>query len=113
MTGVVSAAACCVPLDSEALSVDEAAATADVFKALGDVHRVRIVNLLLAADEPVCVCDLTPHLGIGQPTVSHHLKRLVDVGLLRRDRRGTWSYYSLDPDARDRVAALLELKGRR
>jgi ArsR family transcriptional regulator, arsenate/arsenite/antimonite-responsive transcriptional repressor len=104
-------ARCCVPLGSATLSPEEAATTAAVFKALADPHRVRIVNLLLGAEGPVCVCDLTPHLGIAQPTVSHHLKRLVDAGLLDREQRGTWAYYSLNPAALDRAAALLQLQG--
>jgi ArsR family transcriptional regulator, arsenate/arsenite/antimonite-responsive transcriptional repressor len=104
-------AACCVPLDAPGLSAEQAETTAAVFKALADPHRVRIVNVLMGADEPVCVCDLTPHLGIAQPTVSHHLKRLVAAGLLDRERRGTWAYYSLNPEALDRVAALLQLNG--
>jgi ArsR family transcriptional regulator, arsenate/arsenite/antimonite-responsive transcriptional repressor len=113
MTAPVEATpvACCVPLDGGGLSAAQAVATAEVFKALADPHRVRIVDLLMGADEPTCVCDLTPHLGIAQPTVSHHLKRLVDAGLLDRERRGTWAYYSLNPAALDRVAALLDLTG--
>jgi ArsR family transcriptional regulator, arsenate/arsenite/antimonite-responsive transcriptional repressor len=108
-----SPAACCVPLDGGGLSDEQAVATAEVFKALADPQRVRIVDLLMGAEGPTCVCDLTPHLGIAQPTVSHHLKRLVDAGLLDRERRGTWAYYSLNPAALDRVAALLDLTGAR
>jgi ArsR family transcriptional regulator, arsenate/arsenite/antimonite-responsive transcriptional repressor len=103
--------ACCAPLGAAVISQEQANATAAVFKALADPHRVRIVHLLMHADEAVCVCDLTPRLGIAQPTVSHHLKRLVDAGLLQRERRGTWAYYSLDPAALDRVAALLDRNG--
>lgn len=105
------AAQCCAPLAGSRLSVEEAAATAAVFKALADPHRVRIVNLLAAAGEPVCVCDLTEPLGIAQPTVSHHLKKLVAAGLLRREQRGTWAYYSLDPHAIGRLAAIVDLEG--
>lgn len=104
------AAACCVPLTAVQLSDEEAAATAAVFKALGDPHRVRIVNLLAAAPGPVCVCDLTPALGISQPTVSHHLKRLLQAGLVDRERRGTWSYYSLNPTAIARLAAVVDFQ---
>ena len=68
--------ACCTPLAAPAMSDDEAAATASLFKALADPTRVRIVNMLAAADDGVCVCDLTPHLGLSQPTVSHHLRKL-------------------------------------
>jgi ArsR family transcriptional regulator len=102
-------AACCAPLTAPALSADEAAATASLFRALADPHRVRIVNLLANSPQAVCVCDLTPTLGLSQPTVSHHLKKLTDAGLLRREQRGTWAYYSLDPEAMRRLAAIVTL----
>ena len=99
---------CCRPLAATELSSGEAANAAAVFKALADPTRVRIVNLLATSDDPVCVCDLTPSLGLGQPTVSHHLKKLVDAGLLRREARGTWAYYTLDREALGRAATLLQ-----
>jgi ArsR family transcriptional regulator len=102
-------AACCAPLTAPALSADAAAATASLFRALADPHRVRIVNLLANSSQAVCVCDLTPILGLSQPTVSHHLKKLTDAGLLRREQRGTWAYYSLDPEAMRRLAAIVTL----
>lgn len=86
-------------------------ATAALFKALADPARVRIVNLLARADGPVCVCELTPALGLSQPTVSHHLKRLVQAGLLTREQRGIWAYYTLDWAAFERAAHVLDLKG--
>jgi ArsR family transcriptional regulator, arsenate/arsenite/antimonite-responsive transcriptional repressor len=104
-------ASCCAPLGAPALSEAEAAATAALFKALADPHRVRIVNLLATAGGPTCVCDLIAPLGISQPTVSHHLKKLVDAGLLHRERRGTWAYYSLDYDALRRLADVATLQG--
>jgi ArsR family transcriptional regulator len=82
-----------------------------VFKALADPHRVRIINLLVTSPEPVCVCEFTGPLGLSQPTVSHHLKRLLDAGLLEREQRGTWAYYSLRPDAMRRLAAAADLQG--
>ena len=85
------------------MSADEAVATAALFKALADPARVRIVNLLASAEDGVCVCELTPHLGLSQPTVSHHLRKLADAGLLRRRSQGTWAYYSLDRDALARL----------
>lgn len=106
-----SPAACCEPLDAPDLSHDDAVVTAALFKALADPHRVRIVNLLAASDAPVCVCDLTGPLGITQPTVSHHLKKLTAAGLLRREQRGTWAYYSLDPHALRRLADVADLRG--
>ncbi len=101
-------AECCVPLDVRAMSDDDAEATAAVLKALGDPGRVRIVNLLVTAGEPVCVCDLTAELGLAQSTVSFHLKKLVRAGLLEREQRGVWAYYSVDRDALRRLAVVFE-----
>ena len=92
-------AQCCVPIAATDMDADDAASTAALFKALGDPHRVRVVNLLATAREAVCVCDLTDFLGLSQPTVSHHMRKLVEAGLLAREQRGVWAYYSLRPDA--------------
>ena len=102
---------CCAPLTAATLSDAEAGAVAELFRVLGDPARVRIVNLLAVSDEPVCVCNLVEPLGISQPTVSHHLKRLVDAGLLEREQRGKWAYYSLVPAAAARLARVADLKG--
>ena len=102
---------CCAPLAAEGLSDEEAAATAELFKALGDPARVRIVNLLASASEPVCACKLNEPVGLSQPTVSHHLKRLVEAGLLEREQRGKWAYFSLKRDAVEKLAAVADLKG--
>ena len=110
MTETLAAIACCVPLAAPAMSDAEAEATAGLFRALGDPHRVRIVNLLAAAGEPVCACDLIEPLGLAQPTVSHHLKKLTDAGLLEREQRGRWAYFSLRRDAVERLAAVADLK---
>lgn len=104
-------AACCMPLAATRMSDEEARTTASVFKALSDPHRVRIVNLLANADGPACVCDLTPLLGLSQPTVSHHLKTLVQAGLLEREQRGVWAYYSVNRQALGRLAGIFDLKG--
>ncbi|HZD72428.1 MAG TPA: metalloregulator ArsR/SmtB family transcription factor [Actinomycetota bacterium] len=101
-----AAAECCVPLAAPVLSADEAAATASLFKALAEPHRVRVLNLLATSPDPVCVCDLQAVLGLAQPTVSHHLKKLVNAGLLTRSQRGTWAYYALEPTAMARLAAV-------
>jgi ArsR family transcriptional regulator len=103
--------ACCRPLDAPMLSDEEADATASLFRALGDPARVRIVNVLATSAEPVCVCELIGPLGLSQPTVSHHLKKLVAAGLLQREQRGVWAYYSIDEEALALVGALLELEG--
>jgi ArsR family transcriptional regulator, arsenate/arsenite/antimonite-responsive transcriptional repressor len=105
--------ACCQPLDAPRLSDEDARATAAVFKALADPQRVRIVNLLAAGGRALCVCDFTEALDISQPTVSHHMKKLLDAGLVDRERRGTWAYYSLRGDALVRLAAVTDLKGAR
>jgi ArsR family transcriptional regulator, arsenate/arsenite/antimonite-responsive transcriptional repressor len=101
-----TAIVCCAPLDAPALSDAEVEATAELFSALADPARVRIVNALATSSEAVCVCHLTEPLGLSQPTVSHHMKKLVDVGLLTREQRGRWAYYALEPEALSRLAVI-------
>jgi ArsR family transcriptional regulator len=103
--------ACCAPLAAPVLSDEEALATAEVFKALADAARVRIVNVLATSSEPVCVCNLIEPLGLSQPTVSHHLKKLTEAGLLEREQRGKWAYFSLRRDAVETLATVADLKG--
>ncbi len=91
---------CCPPATIEAADYGSAAA---VFKALGDPHRLTILATLARADDEVCVCDFTSALPLNQPTVSHHLKLLRESGLVIGERRGTWVYYRLAPDARERL----------
>ena len=111
MSAVLEPVACCGPLAAPTLSDDEARATAEVFKALADPARVRILNMLATSGEPVCVCNLITPLGLSQPTVSHHLKKLTDAGLLEREQRGKWAYFSLKPEAVDTLAVVVDLKG--
>jgi ArsR family transcriptional regulator len=99
---------CCAPLAGPDISDDEAFAIAEVFKALSDPHRVRIVNLLANSPDEVCVCDITEEIGLSQPTVSHHLKKLTAAGLLDRSQRGVWAYYSVDRAALDRLGRVLQ-----
>jgi len=106
-----AAGACCASLDAASLSRADAAVTAQLFKALADPHRVQILNLLATSPDPVCVCEFTEPLGLSQPTVSHHLKKLVQAGLLDREQRGTWAYYSLRRDALGGLATALDLHG--
>jgi ArsR family transcriptional regulator, arsenate/arsenite/antimonite-responsive transcriptional repressor len=74
---------------------------AEQFKALGDETRLGLMMAVAASDgAEACVCDLTPDTGLAQSTVSHHLKLLVDSGLLERTQRGKWAYYSLTPAAK-------------
>ncbi len=95
---------CCTPLAGSSLGEGSAIELEAVLKALADRHRLRIVNLLLrAGGAPVCVCEVQPLLGLSQGTVSHHLKQLVEAGVIARETRGTYSYYSLVPGALDAV----------
>src|SRR5262245_64664994 len=111
MTTTLEAIERCAPLRAEVLSDAEAEATAGLFKALADPARVRIINVLATSDgDPVCVCHLTGPLGLSQPTVSHHMKRLFDAGLVEREQRGRWAYYSLNSDAVERLAVVADLK---
>lgn len=103
-----TAPACCAPLVREPLGAEDAAAFARTLKAIADPARLRLLSLVAAHEgAEACVCDLTEPLGLSQPTVSHHLKVLVDAGLLTRDKRGVWAYYALVPGALDAVATVL------
>jgi len=95
---------CCTPLAGTSLGEEQAGELELVMKALADRNRLRIVNMLLRAEgEPVCVCEFEPYLGLAQGTVSHHLKVLVEAGLVERESRGTRSYFALVPGALDSV----------
>jgi ArsR family transcriptional regulator len=97
-------AACCSPLTSGVLDDEAAERIARVFRALGDRNRVRLLSLIAAADGgEACICDLTAPVGLSQPTVSHHMKQLVEAGLVARDQRGKWAYYRVVPET---IAAL-------
>jgi ArsR family transcriptional regulator len=99
---------CCTPLAGSSLSEKDAAELERLFKLIADSSRLRILNMLVqAGGEAVCVCEFTDVLNVSQPTVSHHLKQLTDAGLLDRERRGSFVYFSLRRGALDRVAALL------
>jgi ArsR family transcriptional regulator len=102
-------AACCVPAQGAlALGAVEAGVLAARFKALADPNRLRIVSMVSSsAGSEACVCDLSEPLDLGQPTVSHHLKILVDAGILHREKRGVWAYYSLVPGALEGLASTL------
>jgi ArsR family transcriptional regulator, arsenate/arsenite/antimonite-responsive transcriptional repressor len=100
---------CCRPLASEALADEEADATARLFRALGDPARVKIVNLLVQREGPVCACEFIPALGLAQATVSHHLKKLTEAGLVDREQRGKWAYFSLDTEASARLESIVRL----
>lgn len=102
------AIACCSPVTGGAL--DEAAAErlAGMFKALSDPTRVRLLSLIAASDgQEACICDLTDPVGVSQPTVSHHMRLLVEAGLVTREQRGRWAYFSIVPGILDGLAAAL------
>ncbi|HEY0317517.1 MAG TPA: metalloregulator ArsR/SmtB family transcription factor [Solirubrobacterales bacterium] len=104
---------CCTPLAGATLTEERAVEIEAVLKAVADRHRLRIVNLLLrAGGKAVCVCEVQPLLGLSQGTVSHHLKQLVEAGLVRRESRGTYSYFSLVPGALESVREVFSSKGR-
>jgi ArsR family transcriptional regulator len=109
--GIMTAADCCAPVARPGIADDEAEALATLFRALGDPSRVRIVNLLATSDEPICVCELTDPLGLSQGTVSFHLKKLREAGLIEREQRGTWAYYSIRPGALPRLAEVFSQEG--
>jgi ArsR family transcriptional regulator len=108
LTLTEAAAACCAPLAREPLSAEGAELLARALKAMADPARLRLVSIVASsATGEVCVCDFTEPVGLSQPTVSHHLKILVDAGILAREKRGTWAYFSLVPGALDSLAGML------
>src|SRR5919199_3188590 len=86
---------CCRPLGAATLSDEEAGATARLFGVLADPARVKIVNLLATTAEPVCACEFEPALRLSQPTVSHHLKKLTEAGLLGREEGRQGAHFSV------------------
>ena len=106
-------AECCPAIVASPLRDQEAAVSATLFKALADPHRVRIVNILANSPEPVCVCDITGSVDLSQPTVSFHLKKLVQAGLLDREQRGVWAYYSLNRKALKQLSGIFSVEGSR
>jgi ArsR family transcriptional regulator, arsenate/arsenite/antimonite-responsive transcriptional repressor len=100
--------ACATPLVREPIGETAAAGLAQVFKAIADPVRLRLVSLIGAHQGgEVCVCELTTAFDLTQPTISHHLKILREAGIIDCERRGTWVYYRLVPAALERMAALL------
>ncbi|MGF1646802.1 MAG: metalloregulator ArsR/SmtB family transcription factor [Kineosporiaceae bacterium] len=99
MSTVRDVVACCVPLTA-VLSDEDAAGLAAVLKAVADPARLRLLSLVAAGPaDGVCGCELTGPLGLSQPTVSHHLKVLLQAGLVEREKRGVWAYYRPVPGA--------------
>ena len=89
----------CGSTEPPPLAADEARRRADLLKALADPVRLQLLSIIEEAPgREACVCDMTDRVEVSQPTVSHHLKVLVDAGVLHRERRGSWAWFRLDPD---------------
>lgn len=102
------AAGCCTPAAGDVVDPSAARDLARTFKALADPTRVQLLSIVTAHEgHEACVCDLTEPVGLSQPTVSHHLKILVEAGLLEREQRGRWAYYRAVPGAVDGVVGSL------
>jgi len=96
---IASVAACCAPLTEEPLAAADADRLAAALKVIAEPSRLRLLSLIQSQpDGEACVCHLQEPLGLSQPTVSHHLKVLVDAGLLEREQRGRWAYFRVVPD---------------
>jgi ArsR family transcriptional regulator len=105
---LTDAVRCCSPLVREPLSADQAVEMARLFKAMGDPVRLRLLSLIASHDGgEACVCDLSGVFDLTGPTISHHLKVLREAGLISGERRGTWIYYRIEPDALGRLSAVL------
>jgi ArsR family transcriptional regulator len=119
MSGVLpiaaeSALACCTPLAREPMTAEQADQVAPLLKALADPVRLRLMSMVLShAGGEACVCDLTSAFDLSQPTISHHLKVLHDSGLLSREKRGVWVYYSARPEAMEAMLSLFASVGPR
>jgi ArsR family transcriptional regulator len=97
---------CCSPIGEQSLSSKEASDLAQVFSALGDPARLRILSIIASADE-VCSCALEGPLGKSQPTVSHHTRILAEAGLITGDRRGRWTWWRVVPERMSLMARVL------
>jgi ArsR family transcriptional regulator, arsenate/arsenite/antimonite-responsive transcriptional repressor len=108
----VLGADCCAPLLDSPLQESEAAALARAFKVLADPGRLRLLSAIAARPKKeACVCELLPFLDLSQPTISHHLKVLHEAGLLWRQRRSSWVYYGVRPEALEPLRAVLAPPG--
>ena len=108
MLDPVQTVACCSPMSQEPLSQPAAERIAPLLKALGDPVRLRLMSLIAShQDGEACICDLNVVFDLSQPTISHHLKVLHEVGLLERDKRGVWVYYRVRPQALANLGQLI------
>src|SRR3954454_13785868 len=99
--------ACCEPLVYPDVSPDRASQLAAVAKALADPIRLQLVDVLRKHAGEVCVCELVPLFEVSQPTLSHHLKKLRDAGIVGVERRGLWAYYYVLPESLEGLSAWL------
>src|SRR5215204_1932192 len=107
-TATLDPIACCTPVRTEVLDEDQATMLAASFAALSDPIRLRMLSFIAASDaDEVCACDLVEPSGRSQPTVSHHMKILVEAGLVEREKRGLWVWYRLVPSRLDALRAVL------
>lgn len=101
--------ACCAPVTGGIITDAAADTLARMFKALGDPTRVKLLSLIAAGSGgEACICDLTDPVGLSQPTVSHHMKQLVEAGLVTREQRGKWAYFSVVPESLRLLAGALD-----
>jgi ArsR family transcriptional regulator len=98
---------CCEPVVYPDVGRDQALRMAGVAKALGDPIRLQLVDVLNQHAGKVCVCELVPLFDVSQPTLSHHLKKLRDAGIVDSERRGLWAYYYVIPDALKELSSWL------
>jgi ArsR family transcriptional regulator, arsenate/arsenite/antimonite-responsive transcriptional repressor len=104
----VTSVGCCTGIGTSPLNRHDADEFARLLKAVADPVRLQLLSMIRAsAGGESCVCDLTGAVGLSQPTVSHHLKILADAGLLTRERRGPWAWFTLVPERLDQVARIL------
>lgn len=99
--------ACCAPVRTDALDEAQAEVLAQSFAALADPIRLRLLSFITSVDDEVCACDLVEPSGRSQPTVSHHMKILVDAGLVTREKRGLWVWYRAVPSRLDALRSVL------
>lgn len=103
---------CCTSVVETPLSEQEAETLASSLRALADPARLRLVSVIAGSPRAeACVCNLTDPVGLSQPTVSHHLRLLFEAGILDREQRGKWVYYSIREGALDRVASVFSTRG--
>jgi ArsR family transcriptional regulator len=98
---------CCTPVAGSSLGNEEAVELERLLRSVGDRHRLKILNMLVRAGAPVCVCEFTAELELPQQNISYHLKQLVEAGVITRERRGRYSYYALVDGVLNQIATLV------